>query len=56
MGLLLGSWIGSVLVLKLVTNEGLKLWFSDLKVVCTILGFVVGVPIGEYAVLDLGCL
>ena len=48
MGLSLWYWIGSVVVLKLGTNEGIKLGVYNQKVVGKTLGAVVGVPLGTY--------
>ena len=42
------NWLGSVVGLKIVTNEDIKLGFSDREVVGTTLGAVVGVPLGAY--------
>ena len=53
---MLGSWLGSIGGLNIGTNEGIKLGFSDRKVVGTTLGAVVGFPFGTYVGSNLGYL
>ena len=50
------NWLGSVVGLKIVTNEDIKLGFSDREVVGTTLGAVVGVPLGAYVGSEIGSL
>ena len=45
---LLGALIVSVVRYNIGTNKGMKLGFSNRKVVDTTLGAVVGVPLGTY--------
>ena len=45
---MLGALIVSVVRYNIGTNKGMKLGFSNRKVVDTTLGAVVGVPLGTY--------